>query len=50
MRLKQKKNVQEAGRELVSVIHLAKLGDLILPTFPTSSTMLLSQGSAALTP
>jgi hypothetical protein len=50
MRLKQT-NVQEAGRECVaSVIQMATLGALILSTFPTSSTVVPCQGSAALKP
>jgi len=50
MRLKQT-HVRETGRECVlSVIQMATLGTLILHTFATSSTVVLSQGSAALKP
>jgi len=50
MRLKQT-NVQETGREcVVTVVQMAMLGALTLPTFPTPSTVVLSQGSAALKP
>jgi hypothetical protein len=46
-----KTNVQEAGEKcVVSVIQMATPEALILPTFPTSFTVVLSQVSAALKP